>query len=109
MKRIATCLKDIVVWAACWLKEHGINPAAPFALLTGAAMAIFLPKGEPCTCEEQLDPEFVEALQQQREEDYEAFLKSRGTTALCAVQWLQLKDKLEKRQPLIQTHANPMQ
>ncbi|HWK99435.1 MAG TPA: hypothetical protein VNQ55_05790 [Parapedobacter sp.] len=106
MKRFAKRLKETATWLYCWLCDRGISTAGIFAFLLAAAIAIILPKGEPCTCEEQLDPEWVATLQHQRETDYEAFLQTRGTAMLCAAQWLQLLDHLEKTNPIIQTHKN---
>lgn len=106
MKRLAQGLKHIAIWLYCWLRDLGISPVGVFIFLLAVVMAFILPKGEPCTCEEQLDPEWVAALQHQRETDYEAFLETRGTVILCAAQWLQLKEHLERTNPILQTHKN---
>ncbi|MFC3197547.1 hypothetical protein ACFOET_07970 [Parapedobacter deserti] len=85
------------------------QPNRCVCLPTGVALAVVLPKGEPCTCEDQLDPEWVAALQHQRKTDYDAFFETRGTVMLCAAQWLQLKAHLERTNPILQTHQNSIQ
>ncbi len=79
-------LKNIAIWLYCWLHDLGVSPFGVLALLLAAATAMILPKGEPCTCEEQLDPKWIATLQHQQETDYQAFLETRGTIIRCAAQ-----------------------
>ena len=101
MIRFATHLKETAIWLYCWMHDRGISLAGVFGILLGVLTLAVMPKGEPCTCEEQLDPEWVTAQQHQRETDYQAFLEARGTLPLCAAQWLQLNKNSTKINPRI--------
>lgn len=95
MKHFAQGIKDIVTWLYCWLHDQGINPFGFFVVCWAVVLALHLPKRPPRTCEEQLqlNPKWVAALQQQP--DYEAFLKTRGSTILCAAKLLQLMEQMD--------------
>lgn len=63
MKRFAKRLKETAMWLYCWLCDRGISAAGIVALQLSGLAAIFLSKGEPCTCAEQLDPARIAARQ----------------------------------------------
>ena len=92
--------REMVIWLCCWMRDRGVSSAGVFGILLGGLTLAVMPKGEPCTCEEQLNPEWVATLQRQREMDYEAFLETKGTLPLCAAQWLQINGYDTKTNPL---------
>ena len=83
------------------MRDWGISPVGVLGILMGGLIAVVMPKGEPCTCTEQVDPEWVASLQRQRETDYEAFLDMKGSLPFCAAQWLQLNEYDTKTNPII--------